>query len=1533
MSNNKKISFSSSSGSGFNYEHIIQSQLILDLFYSNNYFNNKLYQSSTNDRMIFQARSLGYNNDDFVILQDERKILYQITEERINYTSKSSKFNEFINNAYQDYANDKNIENILVKSNQNISKDKNIEKFLNYIKNCDYKTFSKTQKSKIEEEFLNSINSILSDNNLSDSELFEFIKTINIITIKNDNDFSIEYKNLINQNIKNLSCNQIFNLLVTYCFNNSMIAKTINYLDIYILLSQYLTNKSSILNNFLEDSNNKLNNISDSIGNFHINRDKIVDNFINTRSNVNIISGNPGVGKSATIKNILNKINNNYKIFIDAEEICKKNNFFNTLVSLMNVLDDCEIFIDRTEKIFENDNSNFLNFLKACNKLNITFVIRDYSLSKLKEQLIDSGYDLIKIKYFCISEISIKDVEDILKKNNIIIKNTNLKELLTNLFYLQNIIRYSAIIASESKIVNEFNIKEKLFEAITNDKESYKNALISVFEKKYNINEQNYLNFSNEIQYFIKQGILIDNHGNYSFSHDKYDDLVLFYILEGKYQNNLENLLTTFNNIIILRGLNIWLRDRIIMNQQECFLQIIKLIPSNKVLALFKNEIIKILFTENLVKDFIETYGIDRFFEDEYTFNIIISCSLIINPINIILDKDKQKYATYDFLTMNQYIIPNRKYLDIIAKIIALNKDKIKTINIDSLMKILKAIYQYLKLDNKLIYELHDYYSIFYELLSYSEDYSLNDTFRKDFLSIYYNFVIYDMNLAENHLNDIITSNGNRHKLSVIELYILDNLTDMKNMCIISELYAKKLSDKICSIILFLPFTDNNKKNIYYHEKNNYGLKDFSILFPSAFSNQLYFVIKEVPKKTFNAIDIFLNKLIDNYDSKVSEYVSFEFENNKNVPLDINQYVAYRGFGNLPELIKVVLMGLERFILLDLKDTDRDYYLNELLKNPNSLMKISLIISIVRFDPKRYFEKLLLICNYKELLILDLNLTISEQTTLFMHLDPFNFVNRSEREKASKFYDRKKSLWDILLELQSYKEYQNKIWKLYEKLEKEIGKTDDEMIIRKRLHDFDLRNYVPSNEVIKDNKKYVEFLPKDIEDLEVKEFLKKRDNSEYVKHISIENSIKEILDNKKENIFSVSDLKNEYFYNIKNSYGKVYNDFILLLSLKIKAKGLKEKRFQHKAKKIIISKLASKDMIIWEKIYRNYLLSIIEELYNSSKKSKSITINYIIHCLGDTYMNDNNLLIIKQIEESNIEFYNSIIKSIYNKNLEETTKSLLILKIVDKNNLTKYINEVENLIKYICNKDNNDRDYMMRYFLSDFISANIDNNDIRNLIYNHLKSDNINYNFIEEIIKNTIVCVDNSKISNKIFWQFINDISVIIFEKIDNNKNQYYITNSSSYRNEGYYIRESRIIRLLLMDYMGWNEKVHKWKAFDTNGKKIYLSIVKMFLCLPVGISAFCRTIWQFRENFSSSIILEYSDEIEKNSSNNAYFNDVDTEIVLEFLIIDIYNKKLDNLSNDELIKLSNVIMNFILYTSSYRINYIYQQLLPTIYK
>ena len=125
-------------------------------------------------------------------------------------------------------------------------------------------------------------------------------------------------------------------------------------------------------------------------------------------------------------------------------------------------------------------------------------------------------------------------------------------------------------------------------------------------------------------------------------------------------------------------------------------------------------------------------------------------------------------------------------------------------------------------------------------------------------------------------------------------------------------------------------------------------------------------MIKETPKITFNIIDNFLNKLIDNYNLKTCNYKSFEFNQNKNIPLDVNQYIAYRGFGNLPGLIKVVLMGLERFILSDLKDIDKDYYLNELLKNPNSLMKISLIVSIIKSDPKRYFEKLLLICNYKE---------------------------------------------------------------------------------------------------------------------------------------------------------------------------------------------------------------------------------------------------------------------------------------------------------------------------------------------------------------------------------------------------------------------------------------------------------------------------------------------------------------------------------------------------------------------------------------
>lgn len=1533
MKNQKKLSLSSSSGGGYNYEHIIQSQLILDLFYSNKYFNNEFFQSFSGDKIIFQAKNFGYNNDDLVIIQKNKTLLFQITEETINYTSKSPKFSEFIKNSYKDYLNNKKNESILVKSNQNIYKDKIIEKFLNNIKKIDYTLFTKSQKSIAEDKFLNAIKNILIDYNLSGKELFEFIKTIYIFTKDNNNDFSIEYKNLINNNIKSSNYELISSYIIDYCFKKSINGEMINYLDVYYLLKSYLNNKSTILFKLLDESETKLNSISDNVNEYHIDRDNLVDKFIKSKNKINIIFGNPGVGKSAIAKNIYYKMDSKYKVYVDAEDICRKDEFLDLLIDIIKILENADIIIDRTEKLFENDNGKFLQFLKISDSLNLTFIIREYSLNRLKDLLFDAKYNLLKIQYFPINEVSIKDVEAVLSKNNIIVKNEHLKELLKNLFYLNNVIKYSIILKCENEIVNEFKIKEKLFEAITENKEAYKNALISIFENKYKINTQKYLNFTNEIEYFIKHGIVKENHGNYSFSHDKFDDLTLFYILEGKYQKNLENLLITYNNIVVLRGLNVWLKDRIIMNKQEIFLEIQKIIASNKVLILYKNEIIKILFTEHLINEFIHSYGVDNFFNDEYMFNIIVSCSLTINPTNIILDKEKQKYATLDFFTMNQYIIPNREYLDDIANIIALNRNKITKININAVMKILKAICEHIKLYNEIIYELQDYYLIFNELLPYFEDYSFNESFRKDFLSIYYSLVIYNIDLAKRHLDNIIESSGDRYKLSRIEWHILDNLTQMEDSCTITSLYAKKFYDKICYIILWFPLSKDDESSIFYHERNDYGLKRSHIIYPSALSNQLYFIIREQPKETFEFINKFLNKLIENYKLKRNDYSSFEFESIKDIPLDLNQFVAYRGFGTAPNIIKTTLMAIERYILVDLHSEEKEYYLNKLTKDANSMMKISLIISIIKSEPRKYFEQLLLICEYKELLILDLNLTTNEQMSLSMYIDPFNIVNRSEREKASKFYNRNKSLWDILLELQSYKEYQQKIWNLYKKLSKKIGKTADEMIIKKRLHDYDIRNYVPAREVKKDNKKYIEFLPKQNDDEELKKFLDSRNNTKYVEHISIENNIKEILDGKKDNNLSIGDLIKEYNYNINCEYEFVNNDYLLLLSLKIKAHGIRERKFQFKAKKILISKLASKDMVIWENIYRKYLLSIIANLYKGSRKNKNIVVKYIIHCIEDSYIYDENIDSIKEIKKSNPNIYNQIIKSVYNKKSKEKTKILLILKIIDKSDIAKYLTEIRDLINYVCDEKTDDQDYMLKYYLSDFLAASIDNISIRKMIYNCIETNKMNYDFIEELIKRTINSVDSSKINNDLFWQFMDDISNILFKRIDNSKHEYYITNSNNYILRSSYLGETKIIRLLLMDYNRWNEKVHNWKAFDDNGKKVYLSIVKRFMYLPVGISAFCRTIWQFRDNFNPKILLDFSDIIEESSQKNNYFNDVDTEIILEFLLLDIYNKELNRLSDDELIRLSNIIMNFVLYTGSYRINYIYQQLLPIIYK
>ena len=81
----------------------------------------------------------------------------------------------------------------------------------------------------------------------------------------------------------------------------------------------------------------------------------------------------------------------------------------------------------------------------------------------------------------------------------------------------------------------------------------------------------------------------------------------------------------------------------------------------------------------------------NEIFNDIYLFNLIISSTLIIDPINIISDKDKRHIATFDFLTLDEYIIPNRQYLDILAKIISSKKDLIKHRHIEGIMRILKS--------------------------------------------------------------------------------------------------------------------------------------------------------------------------------------------------------------------------------------------------------------------------------------------------------------------------------------------------------------------------------------------------------------------------------------------------------------------------------------------------------------------------------------------------------------------------------------------------------------------------------------------------------------------------------------------------------------------------------------------------------------------------------------------------------------------------------------------------------------------------
>ena len=192
--------------------------------------------------------------------------------------------------------------------------------------------------------------------------------------------------------------------------------------------------------------------------------------------------------------------------------------------------------------------------------------------------------------------------------------------------------------------------------------------------------------------------------------------------------------------------------------------------------------------------------------------------------------------------------------------------------------------------------------------------------------------------------------------------------------------------------------------------------------------------------------------------------------------------------------------------------------------------------------------------------------------------------------------------------------------------------------------------------------------------------------------------------------------------------------------------------------------------------------------------------------------------------------------------------------------------------------------------------------------------------------------VNKSLISVDLFWKFLLDVSNIIFKKVDQDKSDLYIIDTPNYFSKDSFLYESRLIRLLLLDHPSINP-FRSQKLFTEKGKTTYLNITKLFINLPVGISSFCKVVYRFKVEFNSKVLLRFSYVIAKNSSNENYFNDYQTREELENLLLDIYYNNLNSLTSSDLIKLTDIISNFVIYTNSYKINYIYQQLLPSMYK
>ncbi|PZP48327.1 MAG: hypothetical protein DI598_10070, partial [Pseudopedobacter saltans] len=1128
-------------GGGTNFEQSVQTAFLITLIIRGNV---PCIPSGELSEVALQVTNRGYETDDFLAIAKSTKgvhrLLVQVKHD-ISFTIENDKFKEVISAFWKDYRNtsifDKTRDKLIVVKNGLTKDERNhLKSLFNWAVNHATDTDFHLEVNRInaKKDRLNVFRAVLKEANgnvdLTDKEIWEFLKCVDVLEYDFLNEGSIDktyFLNLIKLSKSKDSIateEEIWDSVFAYVSTlnpngGSATIENIKDKDFFqhfdnAQLSPYF----KAIEKLKSDSKEILRPIKTSIGKdenkFQLPRLKAREEILEALSGVSqitIVTGKPGVGKSAEIKEIIQKDLSNSSVFVFRADQFNESTLANVfssqgvnetiedIFSCISLIPEKIIFIDSLEKLLEADPEcafkQLLALLKEHPEIKIIASTRKYAIDliTLKFGIDKNNTSIIDVP--TLNEEELKLVSEKFPQLNSVLKNDKVKKLLQSPKYLDFSILAISKTNDDYANVSLIEFKDKLWNSLVVDSTNTKNGLPIKREEAF---KEIAVKRAKEMKLFTKPDksdaeaitclendeIVFQEQNNrmYSPTHDILEDWALVKYVSSKFEESPKpkDLFSSLGNEpAIRRAFRLWIEDYLIDNSGKIN-ELIKATTSDQTIEKYwADELLVAVFKSENSNSFFTAFEKELFTDKATLFNrclhIIKTCckesDQIINDSNLLLPIGSGWKEALFFIQKN---------------IAQLESIKLSILNFLSDWYC-RLRFQYGKIENA---ELEAAKSIILTYLKEVED--ENEFWREEnaegkssnLISILFDLASISKEEIKQLIARAFTNKENRKSWRLNSFYenvIESCLSGIGNQRLIIELPELIIETAWKNWKYIQPKESDYPDGTRFLSRHSlqdvecWGIRDKHSFFPSGiYKTPFYNLLWVHPIVGLKFIIDFINYSVEFYVNATCEYkhkiCQIELEQNDGTKIKLyaawELWAAYRGLSVTNNALESLLMSFEKFLLetarrkSEVSKENLKYIFDYVLKNTNNVATLSVLTSVAIAYPEEVEEAILPLLSVQEFYDWDLNRALEERSVLAPMDNQITFAQK-ERRESNQLPHRtqyQRGLGDFIVNYQfNVRKLNQQIHNLFDKLKASI--KDGDLMWKKRLNEIDIRNW------------------------------------------------------------------------------------------------------------------------------------------------------------------------------------------------------------------------------------------------------------------------------------------------------------------------------------------------------------------------------------------------------------------------------------------------------------------------------------------